>query len=197
MRSPRRWLVLAVPVALAALVAAVPAASSPPSAAVPHVKDAAAAAAHVNGVVHIVQRGLVQDCVNIVNYLGSGLVLAEIAGNGVNVPVTLQAPGNCFNLYNKFTFDGYTGYEYQNGDGHCLWDNGGAFGVIEVGAACKAGKASEEFFGTQFFQGGWYVGNVAADDGPNGVIYFMDADSCGLGSNVYMDTGYCIQWNFP
>jgi hypothetical protein len=201
MRSSRRWLVLAVPAALAALAAlmfAVPAADSPLAASARQVNSVAAAAPHANGVVHIVRRGLVHDC----EYIEFSTTILEIAGNGVNKPVTLTtAPANCWNLYNKFTVPYgttvYTGYEYQNGDGHCLFDNGG---VIDVGAACKVGHPNEEFFaipGSQKEYGGWLISDVTR--GPS--VYMAAQDNadgnCGAGDIVDFADDACNTWNFP
>jgi len=195
MRPHRRWLVLAVPVALAAVMLAVPAASSPPSAAGPHVKAAAAAAGHVTAVVHIVQRGLVQDCVAIQNW-NNGY---SIAGNGVNNPVILTGGGNCFNLLNKFTVGPfgtktYTGYEYQNGDGHCLFDNGG---TIDVGGACQANHPNEEFYGVSYV-GAWSVSVVAVDN-PNILMatQFSNCVTPATSGHIVMGGGGCNEWQFP
>jgi hypothetical protein len=196
MRLHRRWLVLAVPAALAAVVLAVPAASSPPSVAAPHVKAAAAADGHVTAVVHIVHRGLVQDCV----YIKNGFSGLDIQGDGVNHPVFLTTgTGNCFNLLNKFTVGpfgtkSYTGYEYQNGDGHCLWDDGG---TIELGAACQANHPNEEFYGVTYID--WWTVSVVTADNPN-VLMGTQGNNCisteGAG-NVVMNSGGCDGWNFP
>jgi pimeloyl-ACP methyl ester carboxylesterase len=133
------------------------------------------------------------------NYYAGGL---ELKGNGVNKPATIAAaPGNCFNLYSKFTysFDGttYTGYEYQNGDGHCLWDNGG---IIELGAACKAGHPNEEFFGIGFSPGagGWLMGSVTYN--PDIAAVGANSLTCASGATVEMLSrtgGFCTSWNFP
>jgi hypothetical protein len=122
----------------------------------------------------------------ITNHSASNLA---IAGDGVNNPVFLEATGNCFHTLNKFTWSGHTGYEYQNGDGHCLWNDGG---TIELGAACKAGHTNEEFFGFDYVSGGWVMGNVT--DGSNDI---MNAPDCAVGSEVTMGpTGICQLWNF-
>lgn len=190
MRPHRRWLVLGIPAALAAVMLAVPAASSPPSAAAPQAK--AAAAGHVTAVVHIVQRGLVKDCV----YWQFGGD-EEIAGHGVNNPVTMTGgTGSCFNLLNKFTIGpfgttSYTGYEYQDLSGHCLWDNGG---TIDVGAACQAGHPNEEFYGVTYSNGGWSV-SVATVDDPS--IWVGPEDQCQDGSEVQVPGGCTSDWNFP
>ena len=194
MRPHRRWLALAVPAALAALVLAVPAASSPPSAPPAQVKAAAAAAGHVTAVVHIVHRGLVRDC----EYISNGFSGLEIQGNGVNSPVSITASGNCFNLYNQFTTPCggtkvCTGYEYQNGDGHCLWDNGG---TIELGAACKAGHPNEEFYGVPPYIDWWQVADIT--EGPNvfmGTQYSNCITAAGAG-HVVMNSAGCDGWNF-
>jgi hypothetical protein len=173
MRPPRRWLALAVPAAIAALVVAVPAASAAP-----------AATGH---------RALAQDCEYISNLDSGGL---EIAGNGVNQPVRLvDPPGNCFTLHNKFTWEGYTTYEYQNGDGHCLWQDAG---VIELGGACAANHPNEEFFGipgSQSKYGGWLISEVHDGTGS----YMSTYPGCGIDTNVDMvlGGGNCPFWNFP
>lgn len=181
MRSHRKWLGLAVPAVLAALVVTVPAASSAQAAAIPHTKNA----------VHVVRSGLVQGCEYISNEFANGL---EIKGNGVNKPVSLAAaPGNCFSRYNFFTYGKYSGWEYQNGDGHCLWNDGG---VIELGAACQAGHPNEEFFGIDDAAGlGWTVG-----DETTGTSDVLNSTSCGSGPHVEMNsaaTAGCARWNFP
>jgi hypothetical protein len=158
MRSLRKWLALTVPAALAAMVMGCAAPAAPAR----HVNGAAAAAPQVNGVFHI-HRGFVKYCEDI--ELGdSGLY---ISGNGVNEPVTLQSTGNCFSLYNSFPYtivSPLTGkevtttvYQYQNGDGHCLWQNDTSF-ELELGVACNASDTSEDFFGipgSNADYGGW------------------------------------------
>jgi hypothetical protein len=194
MRPRRRWLALAVPAALAALVLVVPAVSSPSSAAAPQVKAAPAAAGHVTAVVHIVQRGLVKDCEYIENAF-SGLL---IQANGVNKPVFLSNnSGSCFNLYNKFTTvvgaTSVTGYEYQDLSGHCLWDNGG---TIEVGGACQAGHENEEFYGVPPYIDWWHVAVIT--DGPT-VFMGTQGSNCisaADAGNVVMNSGGCDGWNF-
>jgi hypothetical protein len=191
MRPLRKWLALAVPAALAVLVvSAVPAASTAPAATAPHGRAVAATAPQAKDAVHIVQRGLVRDCVYISNYYAGGL---EIEGNGPNKAVSLNnPPASCFNLYNKFTWKGYTGYEYQDLSGHCLWS---AAGVIEVGAACQANTPYEEFFGAKLYSGqGWLFSNVFT-----GIGSYMSSKGCSLGSGVSMVSGgdVCDLWNFP
>jgi len=200
MRPLRRWLALVVLAVLAALVAGcAPAGSAAPAATGRHVKDVTAA--HANGGVHLIHRGLVQDCM----YIENGTGIQEIKGNGVNKPVTLTtAPGNCFNRVHEFiVFYGtthYTGWEYQNVAGHCLFDNGG---TIDVGAACKALHPNEEFFGipgSQSQLGGWLVSDVTR--GPNvymGAPFQLPSLSCGgSGDRVVMSPNLdCNTWNFP
>jgi hypothetical protein len=189
--GPRsRWLIVAVPAAVAALVFAVPGAFSGP----------AARTGHADGVVRIIQRGLVHDC----EYIQVSDSIYEIAGNGVNEPVSLTtAPGNCWNLYNKFSVvfgaTVYTGYEYQNGDGHCLWGDGT---TIEVGAACKVGHQNEEFFGDFYTEGaGWRVSDVTETPSHYmGAAIFTTTLACGVGSEVVLDPTDvldCNYWNFP
>ena len=118
----------------------------------------------------------------------------EIEGAGVNNPVTLnRAPASCFTLHYKFTVvygvTTYTGYEYQDLSGHCLWDNGG---YVDVGAACGGlGHPNEEFFGVSYTSGcGWKVADVT--EGPGEIM----AGSNAPGSHVIMaGLGDC--WNFP
>jgi hypothetical protein len=55
---------------------------------------------------------------------------------GVNESAEATDNGNCFSLTFPFKSPaGGTGYEYQNGLGHCLWQDGG---VVEVGASADA-----------------------------------------------------------
>lgn len=115
-----------------------------------------------------------------------------ILGNGVNNQVTLWTTGNCFEKLFPFTSPtGGTGYEYQNGDGHCLWWNAGADpGSVELGAACKPGHPNEEFYGISYGSGGWLVGN-------EGAASVMDPGYCGYGAYVTFDGGSsCDRWNF-
>jgi hypothetical protein len=182
MTSPRRWLLLAAPAALAALVLAAPAASS-----------AAPVAAHAKTVA--------ADCETITNALSSPANLS-IAGGGVNHPVSLTSPGNCFSLpfhssyKDPYNGETYTEYEYQNGDGHCLFDNGG---TIDVGAACEANHPNEEFYGLSYDPGvGWLWSNVGAD-GVYGYQTVVASQGCGPG-NVTMQIptrADCQYWNFP
>jgi hypothetical protein len=190
----RRLLGLAAAVVtVASATTAIAASSHSTAAAGP--ASSAAAASHTSGVVRVVRRGLVRDCVYIANWEGA----FGIAGQGVNEPVDLAAPGNCFNLYDEFYYstDGhtYTGYEYQNGDGHCLWNDGG---TIELGAACQGAHTNEMFFGISLDQGiGWLIGNVTS-----GIGHYMAWPNCvGDGVVVRMVTSdepaNCPYWNFP
>jgi hypothetical protein len=188
MRPLRRWLALAVPVAVAALVAGcAPAASSAPSATAPHVKDVAAAAAHVKGVVEI-HRGLVKDCEYISN---TGVGGAEIAAHGPGNPVSLAYTGaSCFNLMHEFHWEGYTGWQYQDLSGRCLYEKRG---VISVGGPCSASDTGEDFFGVRYVKDvGWLVSNVFLGTGS-----YMYAPSC-LTARVDMGLGThpCAYWNF-
>jgi hypothetical protein len=102
-------------------------------------------------------------------------------------------------LYDEFHYSAgghtYTGYEYQNGDGHCLWNDGG---TIELGAACQGAHTNEMFFGISLDQGiGWLIGNVTSGTG-----HYMAWPSCvGDGVVVRMVTSdapaNCPYWNFP
>jgi hypothetical protein len=124
----------------------------------------------------------------------------SIAGDGVNEGVELEAAGNCFTLHNKGTYTGvngtadYTTYEYQNGDGHCLWQNNG---IVEVGSgACVADHPNEEFFGIAYTSGeGWGWGNVARTDQD----LVEGDDLCTVDSNVVIQSSNngCEFWNFP
>jgi hypothetical protein len=183
---------LAVTSASAATTAA---ASSHPTTAA-EIAGQAATAPHGTGVVRIIHRGLAGDCV-LIELTDQKLY---ITGNGVNKPVSLESPGNCFDLYNEFTTPCggtkvCTGYEYQNGDGHCLFQNGG---TIDVGAACQAGHPNEEFYGTLYTSGyGWGVSNVAESS------EYMYSSLCETGDNdqVHLTSGVtfaaCSNWNFP
>lgn len=110
-----------------------------------------------------------------------------IEGGGVNQPVELTGDGNCFSQ--KYPFPdpfGGTGYEYQNGLGHCLWQDAG---VIELGGACKAGHENEEFYGVNFVKSeGWQVSNMA-----NGGYMYADTSN----GQVYLGLGNDGLWNFP
>jgi hypothetical protein len=164
-RRIRTLAVAGITIAAAALVALSTVGASAASAA-PVVAAQAqdAAAAPMNGVVHIVKNGLVKDCVEIA-LSNSGF---QIWDEGVNAHTRLMpAPASCWNLYNEFTVKygktTYTGYEYQDLRGHCLWQNDG---YIETAGACRRGNPSEEFFGLNYYHGqGWTVSDVTS--GPN------------------------------
>jgi hypothetical protein len=174
----------AMTIGLATALTALGTASAPAAA------TGAAASGHTvplgQGRVHIVQRGLVKDCV----YFNTGP--DDIQGRGVNQPVTVSAaPGSCFNLYDKFTVPYgttvYTGYEYQDLSGHCLWDNDG---TIDVGAACKAGHPNEEFFGVKYGSTSyWEVGDITRGFG----VYMAGNSS----NHVVMRSGTVYLWLFP
>ena len=206
MWSARKWLTLAAPADLVVLAAgAVPAVSSVPAS---KTRPGAATATtpHVKDVVHLIHRGLVHDCEYIRNDLAGKI---DIAGGGVNTPVKLVSPpGNCWNLYNEFYYSNnghtYTGYEYQNGDGHCLWDNFNTttnMGTIDVGAPCKALKTTEEFFAVSYGADlGWLWSVISAWPGPNGGDFYVDAPGCSVNTQVVMDPvgdSSCQYWNFP
>lgn len=111
----------------------------------------------------------------------------SITGDGVNVPVFLGA-GNCFQPLNHFTYQGFSGYQYQNGDGHCLWLNGI---TVELGGACVAGHANEEFYGIAFVNGeGWTIANVGHQGG------LMRPSACSDGSEVQiLNSSSCVEWS--
>jgi hypothetical protein len=118
----------------------------------------------------------------ITNAEGQG----SITGNGVNEPVTLSTTGNCFEIAYNGTFSIWTTHEYQNGDGHCLWNDGGS---IQLGAACKANHPNEEFYGEAYVGGSWTIENVGENTGA-----YMACEG------VYVDmvlSGGCGGWNFP
>lgn len=197
----RRLLSLSASAITAGLVTALTAlpATSAPAAAAANTAGRAAVAPPGQGVVHIVRRGLVQDCEDITNWAASKTdkETVAIAGQGVDYAVDLADPGNCFNLYNEFYYSykgkTYTGYEYQNGDGHCLFNDGG---TLEVGGACQATDDEEQFFGIAYYSGvGWQFGVTA--DATN---YLVNANDCNLGSQVQMaqaSVASCSLWNFP
>ena len=86
-----------------------------------------------------------------------------IMGNGVNNDVTVETEpeGNCFTLPYSGTADGHTWYEYQNGDDHCLWDDGGQ---LELGKACGGSSHPNEELFAYDYQGsgfGWIWSSVA------------------------------------
>ena len=124
----------------------------------------------------------------------AGLPGYAITGQGVNLPVLLTTSGNCFETLYPFTYAGETGYEYQNGDGHCLWYDAGFGDEIQMGAACKPGHPNEEFYAIKYSGGGWTVGNIGAS-----LSDVMDAQYCQTGPSVVMDTApapACDKWNF-
>ena len=178
-------------------------ATSAPAAAAANAAARAAAAPPGRGVVHIVHRGLVQDCEDITNWAASinSKETVAIAGQGVDFPVDLADPGNCFNLYNEFYYSykgkTYTGYEYQNGDGHCLFNHDQ---TLEVGGACQATDDEEQFFGIAYYSGtGWQWG-VTADTTSYLVNAYEAGGGCGLGTVVEMtqvSVADCSLWNFP
>jgi hypothetical protein len=202
----RRLLTLSASAITAGLVVALtalPAASAPAAPAAAATAARAAAAAQGRGVVHIVHRGLVRDCEDITNWAASinSTETVAIAGQGVDFPVDLADPGNCFNLYNEFYYSykgkTYTGYEYQNGDGHCLFNDGG---TLEVGGACQPTDDEEQFFGIAYYSGtGWQWG-VTADTTSYLVNAYEAGGGCGLGTPVHMtqvSVAFCSLWNFP
>jgi hypothetical protein len=217
MRSRRRWLALGVPAALAALVVGAALAGAAPAATARHANDTAAAAPHVNGLFHIVQRGFVKDCELIAIAPSSeGLY---ITGNGRNTPVTLHysSSANCWSLYNKFTIKIYspfngdlvtaTGYQYQNEHGSCLWQNTTS-GQLETGVACNSSDTAEDFYGIPgsiaVGYGGWLVTSYVSEPPGSTPYYFWDVvntDDCPYGgegvSVAYLETGQCFAWNFP
>jgi hypothetical protein len=154
----------------------------------------AASASQLGGrgdAVRVVRPGLAQGCEYIKNSLSGG----AIAGHGVNEPVTVVKPGgNCFTpIFQPAAYDGYAVYEYQNGDGHCLWNDDG---TLELGAACKSGHPNEEFFGMVDTPGlGWTVGNET-----DGTSQIVNSYNCTIGARVVMAakaTAGCGYWNFP
>lgn len=111
-----------------------------------------------------------------------------IEGEGVNEPVVVDPGGNCFKAVNHFTYDSDNGYEYENGDGHCLWQDAG---TIEVGANdCTAGHTNEEFVSVSDGGPGWLLLNMANQNG------YVDAPSCEPGSYVEIsENPVCPYWN--
>lgn len=148
------------------------------------------------------------DCEYIENYADD----YGIAGNGVNTPVTLHTTGQCFTPMFEFSISTYNvngqavtanGWEYQNGDGKCLWNDNG---TIETGAACETGHPNEEFYGipgSQSKYGGWLVANVTDTPAGASITVVMGAKAssgdCGsVGNKVIMaGSGVCNLWNFP
>lgn len=154
----------------------------------------AASASQMGGTgdaVRVVRPGLAQACEYITNSLSGG----AIAGHGVNEPVTVvNIGGNCFTpIFQDAAYNGYAVYEYQNGDGHCLWNDDG---TLELGAACKSGHPNEEFFGMIDTPGlGWTVGNET-----DGTSQIVNSYNCIIGARVVMAakaTAGCGYWNFP
>ncbi len=92
-----------------------------------------------------------------------------------------------------------TGWQYQNGDGHCLWLNDTSY-ELELGVACNAGDDSEDFYGlydSHYVWGGWLVSNAYST-----ALYTMGMEvACpASGVNVYMQLSPSQTrnlWNFP
>jgi hypothetical protein len=201
-RRIRAPAVTAVTIVAAALVAlgTTGAAAASPAPAAAHLMHASAtdAHAHPQGVLYSIHRGLVKDCVEI--QLGSTDL--QIWDNGAYSDVSLSgAPASCWNLINEFgvQYGGtvYTGYEYQDLRGDCLWDDGG---YIETSPFCTDLANYESFFGVAYYHSGndgpgWRFAD--AYWGPSRVM----AVASSYGPLQMLPTGdlsgYVYQWNFP
>jgi hypothetical protein len=202
MQLHRRWMALAVPAALGALVFGVPAASAPsPAPAAAHVMHAPAAPAPAHGVIHVISNGLAKDCVEI--ELGNtGL---QIRDNGVGSPVTLEsAPASCWNLHGPYyVYYGskrYTGYVYQDLRGDCLWDDDGTI-TTAAGPTCSGSKNYEVFFGINYYHSGHNGPGWTFTDAYWGPSWYMSTDYDAYPSDdvlmtpsSYTDSHF---WNFP
>jgi hypothetical protein len=169
-------------------------------------------APHATALFRVVHRGFARDC----EYIEVSNYIYELKGNGVNEPATLaDAPGNCFDLYNKSTYGPFldpltdkdvtaTAYQYQNGLGHCLWLNETSH-LLELGVACNPSDTSEYFFGipgSYAADGGWVVSDVAQSLANGGTPdYYMESPGCDSGAQILMvpstDFPICYIWNFP
>ena len=111
-----------------------------------------------------------------------------VAGTGVNNPVNLQSTGNCFKAENPTSTPDGTGYEYVNGDGHCLWVNAN---TLEVGANdCANGHPNEVIVGTSHTGAGWTLLSEAN-------MELLQPNVCGsIGTKVttQIDLGPCARW---
>jgi len=160
----------------------------------------APAASPAQGVLHVVHRGLVKDCVEI--ELGdTGL---QIWDNGVGRPVTLEpGPASCWNLVNlTYVFFGgkrYTGYQYQDLRGDCLWDYAGT--ITTAAGRCQAGKNYQTFFGINYYHSGHNGPGWTFTDAYWGPTWYMAYDyDAYAGEDVTMvpsDYTDSHLWNFP
>jgi hypothetical protein len=200
MRLHSRWLAVAVPAALAALVFGGTAASPAPVAAAPHVTAASVTGARPQGVVHIIHRGLVKDCVQI----QVGDTIWQILDEGVGVPVMLSTkPASCWNLVNEFStvygYTVYTGYEYQDIRGHCLFDDGGY--ITTAAGPCQLANSREEFYGIHYYTSGHYAPGWTVGDLNFGPGWCMATDYVVTGgqdvSMVPCSWTESFFWNFP
>jgi hypothetical protein len=184
---------------------------SAPAAAAPHAMhvSATAAHAHAQGVLYSIHRGLVKDCVEIqiydgIEYTGYNMQIRD--EGAYNRTIMWQAPGSCWNLINEFGVDyngtDYTGYEYQDLRGDCLWDDNGA---IETSAVCTDLANYESFFGVHYYPGeGWTVADTYW--GPSRIMAtptpIVDYAVVNMDNSSTIDDGcapFCPShfWNFP
>jgi hypothetical protein len=198
-RTPAVTGITIVAVALLTLSTAGASAAGPAPAA-SHVTDASATATHGQGVIHSIHRGLVKDCVEI--ELGNtGL---EIWDDGAGQPVILEpAPASCWNLVNEFSVDFggtyYTGYEYQDLRGDCLWDDAGT--ISTAAGPCKDLANYESFFGINYYHSGHNGPGWTFTDSYWGPSWYMAYDYV---PNPFQDvlmtpSDYTDShlWNFP
>lgn len=128
----------------------------------------------------------------------------QIWDNGPYKPVWLvKAPGSCWHhVYPSYAWWGgqeYTGWQYQDLRGDCLWDNGG---IIYTTPACGGGKSYQTFYGLNYYHNGHNSPGWIVTDGYFGPRDFMDtAYSPHTYANVFMsannDTEDSHFWNFP
>lgn len=143
------------------------------------------------GVLSLVGQAHAASC----TYIDNSATQDEIAGNGVNNPVTIVPNGNCFYITDTGTYDGYTWHMFQNNLGHCLWSNGS---TLDVGAACaNDGKhPNEEFFGVNDNSQGWTMSNVTVFEEGGGSGWAPT--TCSVNSQVTQEVyTTCGRWLFP
>jgi hypothetical protein len=128
-------------------------------------------------------------CTHITN-VGAG---SEITGGGVNAPVTVTGSGNCFSAVFSGSSSEGNWNEWQNGAGHCLFNNGG---TLDVGAACAgSGHPNEEMLSPGLSGGGNAFAAVSLV--PN--FWSTEPHGCTEGSevgNVNNLNGNCGTWLF-
>jgi len=204
-RRIRTFAVTGITIVAAALITlsttGAPAVSPAPTGAASHATDASATAAHPQGVLHVIRRGLVKDCEEI--QLGNTDL--QIWDEGPYRPVELlPAPGSCWNLHNTsyawFGGKRYKGFQYQDLRGDCLWDYAGT--ITTAPGACQSGKSYQTFFGLNYYHNGHNSPGWIVTDALYGLSEHMDANyNPYVGEFVVMNPSNDNQdshfWNFP